>query len=47
MAPTVLVVDDEAIARNFMERALSQEGYQVVLALRRRDGAGDPPIDGA
>jgi two-component system, cell cycle sensor histidine kinase and response regulator CckA len=32
MAPTILVVDDEAIARTFMERALSQEGYQVLLA---------------
>jgi CheY-like chemotaxis protein len=28
----VLVVDDEAIARDFIERALTQEGYQVVLA---------------
>ncbi len=28
----VLVVDDEAIARAFIERALTQEGYQVVLA---------------
>jgi two-component system, cell cycle sensor histidine kinase and response regulator CckA len=28
----VLVVDDEAIARSFIERALSQEGYQVLLA---------------
>lgn len=32
MTPMVLVVDDEAIARNYIERALSQEGYQVVLA---------------
>ena len=32
MTPMVLVVDDEAIARDFIERALSQEGYQVVLA---------------
>jgi two-component system cell cycle sensor histidine kinase/response regulator CckA len=32
MAPTVLVVDDEAVARNFMERALTEEGYQVLLA---------------
>jgi two-component system, cell cycle sensor histidine kinase and response regulator CckA len=32
MAPTILVVDDEAIARSFMERALKQEGYQVLLA---------------
>ena len=32
MAPTVLVVDDEAIARSFIERALTQEGYQVLLA---------------
>jgi two-component system cell cycle sensor histidine kinase/response regulator CckA len=32
MAPTILVVDDEAIAREFMERALKQEGYQVLLA---------------
>ena len=28
----VLVVDDEAIARAFIERALTREGYQVVLA---------------
>jgi len=32
MGPTVLVVDDEASARAFMERALSEEGYQVLLA---------------
>jgi len=32
MAPTILVVDDEAIARAFMERALTQEGFQVLLA---------------
>jgi two-component system, cell cycle sensor histidine kinase and response regulator CckA len=32
MTPMVLVVDDEAIAPNFIERALTQEGYQVVLA---------------
>ena len=29
---TILVVDDEAIARAYMERALKQEGYQVILA---------------
>ena len=33
MAPTILVVDDEAIARTFMERALIQAGYQVLLAV--------------
>ncbi|HET6777778.1 MAG TPA: response regulator [Gemmatimonadales bacterium] len=32
MARTILVVDDEAIARAYMERALKQEGYQVILA---------------
>ncbi len=32
MGPTVLVVDDEAVARSFVERALTQEGYQVLLA---------------
>ncbi len=32
MAPTVLVVDDEASARAFLERALTEEGYQVLLA---------------
>jgi CheY-like chemotaxis protein len=32
MAPTILVVDDEAIARAYMERALRQEGYGVILA---------------
>ncbi len=28
----ILVVDDEAIARRFMERALAQQGYRVMLA---------------
>jgi CheY-like chemotaxis protein len=32
MTLLVLVVDDEAIARSFLERALTQEGYQVLLA---------------
>ena len=32
MARTILVVDDEAIARSYMERALTQEGYEVILA---------------
>jgi CheY-like chemotaxis protein len=32
MGPVILVVDDEAIARSFVERALTQEGYQVLLA---------------
>ena len=32
MPQTVLVVDDEAIARRFIERALVQEGYRVILA---------------
>ncbi len=32
MALTILVVDDEAIARTFMERALTQDGFQVILA---------------
>jgi two-component system cell cycle sensor histidine kinase/response regulator CckA len=32
MAQNILVVDDEAIARQFMERALAQEGYRVMLA---------------
>jgi CheY-like chemotaxis protein len=32
MGPTILVVDDEAIARAYMERALKQDGYQVILA---------------
>jgi CheY-like chemotaxis protein len=32
MGPTILVVDDESIARSYMERALTQEGYQVLLA---------------
>jgi len=32
MTPMVLVVDDEETARNYIERALTQEGYQVVLA---------------
>lgn len=32
MPTTVLVVDDEALARAFMERALTHEGYRVLLA---------------
>jgi two-component system cell cycle sensor histidine kinase/response regulator CckA len=28
----ILVVDDEAIARRFIERSLAQEGYRVMLA---------------
>lgn len=32
MAQTILVVDDEAIARRYIERALTQEGYDVLLA---------------
>lgn len=32
MAQNILVVDDEAIARRFIERALVEEGYRVVLA---------------
>jgi two-component system cell cycle sensor histidine kinase/response regulator CckA len=32
MTQNILVVDDEAVARKFMERALSDEGYRVMLA---------------
>jgi two-component system, cell cycle sensor histidine kinase and response regulator CckA len=32
MTQNILVVDDEAIARRFMERALAHEGYRVMLA---------------
>jgi two-component system cell cycle sensor histidine kinase/response regulator CckA len=32
MAATILVVDDEAIARTFMQRALTQDGFEVILA---------------
>lgn len=32
MAATIMVVDDEAIARAFIERALTQEGYHVMVA---------------
>jgi two-component system cell cycle sensor histidine kinase/response regulator CckA len=32
MGRTILVVDDEALARTFMERALSEQGYHVLLA---------------
>jgi CheY-like chemotaxis protein len=32
MGPAILVVDDEAIARSFVQRALTQEGYQVLVA---------------
>src|SRR4051812_23368424 len=37
MPQTILVVDDEAIARRFLERALTHEGYEVMLA---NDGEG-------
>ena len=32
MQQNILVVDDEAIARRFMERALTEAGYWVMLA---------------
>jgi two-component system cell cycle sensor histidine kinase/response regulator CckA len=32
MPQNILVVDDEEIARRFMERALAQQGYRVMLA---------------
>ncbi|HEY9014758.1 MAG TPA: response regulator [Gemmatimonadales bacterium] len=32
MQQNILVVDDEAIARRFMERALTAEGYRVMQA---------------
>ena len=32
MPQNILVVDDEAIARRFMERALAAAGYRVMLA---------------
>ena len=32
MPQNILVVDDEAIARRFIERALTGEGYRVMLA---------------
>jgi two-component system, cell cycle sensor histidine kinase and response regulator CckA len=32
MPTTILVVDDEAVARRFMARALTSEGFQVLLA---------------
>lgn len=32
MSQNILVVDDEAIARRFMERTLCQGGYRVMLA---------------
>lgn len=32
MPQNILVVDDEAIARRFMERTLSQQGYRVMTA---------------
>ena len=32
MQQNILVVDDEAISRRFMERALAQQGYRVMLS---------------
>jgi two-component system, cell cycle sensor histidine kinase and response regulator CckA len=32
MPQTILVVDDEAVARRFMERALTEKGFHVLLA---------------
>jgi two-component system, cell cycle sensor histidine kinase and response regulator CckA len=32
MPQTILVVDDEAIARRFVERALTEAGFEVMLA---------------
>jgi CheY-like chemotaxis protein len=32
MPHNILVVDDEAVARRFLERALVEEGYRVMLA---------------
>ena len=32
MQQNILVVDDEAIARRFMERSLTEAGYRVMLA---------------
>ena len=32
MRKTILVVDDEAIARRFLERALTEAGFEVMLA---------------
>ena len=32
MQQTILVVDDEETARRFLERALTEEGFQVLLA---------------
>jgi two-component system cell cycle sensor histidine kinase/response regulator CckA len=37
MPQRILVVDDEAIARRYLERALSEVGFEVVLA---SDGEG-------
>ena len=32
MSKTILVVDDEAVARRFLERALTEAGFEVMLA---------------
>ena len=32
MPQTILVVDDEAVARRFLKRALAEAGYEVMLA---------------
>jgi two-component system, cell cycle sensor histidine kinase and response regulator CckA len=32
MSQTILVVDDEAVARRFLERALTEAGFSVLLA---------------
>src|SRR5579863_10181426 len=36
--PTVLVIDDDAAMRRWVERVLEQRGYQVVLARNGRQG---------
>ena len=47
MPQTILVVDDEAIARRFMERALARKAISVMLANDGEAGAGAAAINPA
>lgn len=36
--PTILVVDDEEMIRNYIQRVLEKQGYQVLCASSAREG---------